>query len=219
MPQTTPQPTDWDLYYRSVPRTARLTRAYTTSVLLRYLTRYGGHNGTIVEIGGANSCFLDAILHTVRPAHYRVIDNNTFGLSLLQQKGLSPTLLSTRNQNVLDLPLDPTADIVFSIGLIEHFDPPATAAAIQAHFRLLKPGGHAIISFPTPTLLYRLTRSLIERLGLWIFHDERPLTRAEVASTLTQLGTISEDKLLWPLLLTQRILVAQKPLSPDPPSS
>ncbi len=64
------------------------------------------------------------------------------------------------------------ADVVFSIGLIEHFDPAGTRQAIEAHFALLKPGGYAIISYPTPTWLYRAARTLTEAAGLWKFHDE-----------------------------------------------
>jgi hypothetical protein len=74
----------------------------------------------------------------------------------------------------------------------------------------LKAGGHAIISFPTPTLLYRVARRVLEALGLWIFFDERPLTRNEVARTMGGHGTIVEERLLWPLVLTQRVIVVKK---------
>ena len=47
--------TDWDRYYTSTPFTAKLTRKYTESVIVRALKQFGGLRGTgsIVEIGGA----------------------------------------------------------------------------------------------------------------------------------------------------------------------
>ena len=99
---------------------------------------------------------------------------------------------------------------MFSVGLVEHFDPARTREAILAHFSILRPGGIAIITFPTPTLLYRVTRGLIEAAGMWKFHDERPLKPAEVASSVKERGEILQQKLMWPLILTQHVVVARK---------
>jgi SAM-dependent methyltransferase len=104
-------------------------------------------------------------------------------------------------QSVLELPVDPAADIVFSVGLVEHFNPAQTREAVLAHFNLLKPGGVAIITFPTPTALYRLARRLIEMAGMWKFPDERPLRPREVIDAIVQRGD-----LLW-----QKTLLISKP--------
>lgn len=101
-------------------------------------------------------------------------------------------------------------NLVFSIGLIEHFSAQNTARAIRSHFQLPDPGGIAIISFPTPTFLYRITRFLSEMLGLWIFHDERPLKKSEVAGVIAHFGTLLYEKTIWPIFLTQCIMVARK---------
>jgi cyclopropane fatty-acyl-phospholipid synthase-like methyltransferase len=92
---------------------------------------------------------------------------------------------------------------VFSVGLIEHFDPRGTRNAVRAHFRLLKPGGIALLTFPTPTWLYRLTRSLSEACRAWIFHDERPLSFDEVDRAAAGCGTVLEKRIVWPIFLTQ----------------
>jgi 2-polyprenyl-3-methyl-5-hydroxy-6-metoxy-1,4-benzoquinol methylase len=76
--------------------------------------------------------------------------------------------------NGLEYSHSEAADVVFSVGLIEHFDQSGTNAMIRAHFKALKPAGCAIISFPTPTWLYRAAPRLAETLGLWKFPDERP---------------------------------------------
>lgn len=126
--------TDWDRYYQDVP----FTRASCT-----------------IEIGGANSCFLDEILEEIEPQWYHVIDSNQYsnqyGLDLLKRRPEAGGVQTTR-MDVLDVcsGVVHSADVVFSVGLIAHFDPEETAKAIPAHFELLKPGGCAIISFPTP---------------------------------------------------------------------
>lgn len=198
--------TDWDRYYRSVPFTAHLTRRYTGNVLTTALRRYGGGSiETLVEIGGANSCFLDRIRRDVAPREYHVVDTNAYGLSLLQGRGVETHLEDCRT-----LALDLRADTVFSIGLIEHFDPADTARAVSAHFNLLKAGGCAIISYPTPTWLYRIARGVTEALGAWKFPDERPLQRSEVLRAAGQHGELEFEKVLWPIVFTQRLMVFRK---------
>lgn len=102
------------------------------------------------------------------------------------------------------------ADLVFSVGLVEHFEPKETNAAVQAHFDLLRRGGIAIVTFPTPTGLYRITRALITALGMWRFPDERPLNSLEVISAIRERGELVWQKTLWPLMLTQHLVVARK---------
>ena len=205
--------TDWDRYYKSVPFTAKLTRRYSTAVLLDAIQRYAAPDRqlAITEIGGANSCFMESILAKIPCRSYDVIDTNSYGLSLLEKKaGLSPVVRLHR-QNVLDLSLDTKSDVVFSVGLVEHFDPAETRQAVLSHFDILRSGGIAIITFPTPTWLYRAARTLIEALGMWKFPDERPLSPSEVAATVRERAAILEQKTLWPLILTQHIIVARKP--------
>ncbi len=197
--------TDWDRYYQATPITARLTRRYTAAVLVRTLRRFGGKIERLIEFGGANSCFLRRIEADIAPREYHVIDTNAYGLSLLRGRGVT-----AHQQDCRTPVLGIEADAVFSVGLIEHFDKSDTRRAIRSHFALLKPGGCAIISFPTPTLLYRAARWLTESLGAWKFPDERPLDRAEVIQAASQVGRLEFEKLLWPIVFTQRLMVFRK---------
>jgi SAM-dependent methyltransferase len=113
-------------------------------------------------------------------------------------------------QSVLALSLDQPADLVFSVGLVEHFDPGRTREAILAHFQALRPGGIAIITFPRPTALYRVTRRMIEMAGMWRFFDERPLHPEEVIAAVRESGEVMYQQTLWPLFLTQQLIVARK---------
>ena len=163
---------------------------------------------SILEIGGANSCFLDRILAEVRCARYDVVDTNRYGLSLLEAR--AGAMVHLHEQSVLALSLDREADVVFSVGLVEHFGPADTRAAVRAHFDVLRPGGTAIITFPTPTPLYRLARRFLEVTGMWKFPDERPLQPPEVIAALRDRADVLYQKTLWPLVLTQHLIVARK---------
>ncbi len=203
-----PAATDWDSYYKNVPATAKLTRKYTASVIVGQLRSRLSPPATIVEIGGANSCFLDAILAAIGCSAYHVIDTNRYGLSLLSER--AGEIVHLHQQSVLSLDLEVRADAVFSAGLIEHFSPEQTRQAILAHFRLVKPGGIVLITFPTPTLLYRLTRGFLEAIGQWKFPDERPLGYEEVLAAVGERGEVVFRKTLWPLMLTQGLIVARE---------
>jgi putative flippase GtrA len=212
--ENTSNATDWDRYYKNVVPTARLTRKYTTKVLLSAIKRFaspadGKSELSIVEIGGANSCFLDRILAEVCCRQYDVVDTNAYGLSLLEERGVDGRV-RLHQKSVLSLKMEAQADIVFSVGLIEHFDVPRTREAVLAHFDVLRPGGAAIITFPTPTLLYRITRGLAELIGVWQFPDERPLQLGEVLAAVRERGEVLQSKTLWPLVLTQAMVVVRK---------
>jgi putative flippase GtrA len=206
--------TDWDRYYKNVMPTARLTRRYTTAKLVAAMKRYAApSNGqtelSILEIGGANSCFLDTIVAAVGCRSYHVVDTNAYGLDLLRQRVGSADKVRLHQQSVLSLTLETRADVVFSVGLVEHFDASRTRQAVLAHFDVLRPGGVAIITFPTPTLLYRIVRGLSESLGLWQFPDERPLKPPEVLAAARERGEVLFVKTLWPLILTQTLIVVR----------
>jgi hypothetical protein len=51
---------------------------------------------------------------------------------------------------------------------------------------------------------------MIQLLGMWNFHDERPLPPDEVAAAIRECGEVVFQKTLWPLLLTQQLIIARK---------
>ncbi len=203
--------TDWNRYYESTLFTARLARKYTAAVLRSALRRHAGFSAsggkTLMELGGGNSCFLDSILKVFRPHAYHVVDTNQHGLCLLRERLGGDRNVLFHEGDVLDLSLDVRADAVFSVGLVEHFDPLGTRRAILAHFDFLNPGGYAIVSFPTPTFLYRAARLLAEWMGVWRFPDERPLHPEEIIEAICDRGEVVFQKTLWPLVFTQHFMV------------
>lgn len=211
MQETTARPaTDWDQYYLQVTPTAKLTRRYTSRMLQKAISMAGGRTGQIVEIGGANSCFADQLLRRFRPSSYHVLDTNEYGLKLLRERFAGQPEVTGSHGDVLHPGAAKPVDVVFSVGLVEHFLPPETRTAVRSHFALAKPGGLVVISFPTPTGLYRMIRSAAESLGIWKFPDERPLLPQEVLAAAEGLGDVLWQKTLWPLGLTQHLIVWRK---------
>lgn len=204
--------TDWTGYYQRPFVATSVTRQITTRRLIGHLTRnQATPTPKIVEWGGGNSCFIEALYQHLKPQRYTVCDTNELGLTLMRQQAIRyPGLDALRADVLLSTAQSLQADIVFSVGLIEHFDPVGTARAIESHFACAKPGGLVLISFPTPTLLYRVTRFCAESLGLWAFPDERALQFAEVRHEMAKWGSFLASELIWPIVLTQGMLVFRK---------
>ncbi len=204
--------TDWTAYYDRPYKTASITRKFTERILINTIKKYTKDKDrlSLIELGGANSAFLETIIDKIKPAEYLIIDNSQAGLDKTKNRISETDNIMLFNQDILNLNFDRQVDLVFSVGVIEHFDRAGTQKAIQSHFDLLKPGGIALITFPTPTLLYRIVRFLAELTGLWIFHDERPLLFEEVNETAKLYGTKQSFKIIWPIMLTQGIAVFQK---------
>lgn len=209
-----PLATDWDQYYDRPLATAKLTRRYTGHWLRTAMRNYAAGKAplSVIEFGGGNSCFFRSIVDSLPIGRYEVVDLNQKSLDLFEQQAREVPGLSTAAHRA-DLltatpPLAP-ADIVFSVGLIEHFSPEGTREVARRHFDCVKKGGIVIITAPTPTWLYRLTRFAAEQIGVWKFPDERPLLPDEILAAGEGLATLRHSATLWPLVLTQQAVVWQ----------
>ena len=208
--------TDWTSYYASVPITARWTRRYTARRLVAALQTAAAGRGrvrSIAELGGAASCFVDRVCQALNPDTYVVVDSNRFGLAQLREwrpPAGSHTSLELIEDDVRSIGRRDPVDTAFSVGLIEHFDPAETRAVLAAHFALVREGGAVVVSYPTPTWLYLATRRTLELLRLWRFPDERPLRFDEIERAVAGQGTVIHRQVLWPLMLTQEMVVLVK---------
>jgi SAM-dependent methyltransferase len=202
--------TDWDQYYQRPAPAARFTRRITARLLRQLIRAHCGRPCQILELGGANSCFVDDLRRAFQPTLYHVVDYNEYGLNLLAQRCAGDAGVTWERQDVRSLKVRDEFDLVYSVGLVEHFDVQDTRRAIQAHFAALRPGGVAIITFPTPTWLYRATRGLAEAFGIWAFPDERPIRKAEALGSLDERMQLLDVRINWPIFLTQMIMVARR---------
>ena len=209
--------TDWNQYYERPYKTASFSRAITAKKLVRLIRKFANNQlqaeqFSITELGGANSCFYQKMKKEFNPVTYLVVDNNQTGLVKLQERVGNDGSLITKRMDILEDPKAETevSSVVYSVGLIEHFDVQGTAKAIESHFRFLAPEGICIIAFPTATLLYRISRKLAEMFKFWIFWDERPLDFSEVIGQVTKHGTMLNHSITWSIFFTQGVIVAKK---------
>jgi cyclopropane fatty-acyl-phospholipid synthase-like methyltransferase len=208
----TPLATNWDRYYDRPAPTAHLTRRYTAHWLQSTMRRYtaGKSQLSVIEFGGGNSCFFRGIAAALPVARYEIVDLNAKSLELFERQGREVPSVKTaahRADLLKEAPGLEPADIVYSVGLIEHFSPEGTREVARRHFSCVKPGGIVIVTAPTPTWLYRAVRGAAEAIGVWAFPDERPLQPAEIAHAGEGLGTICHAATLWPQVLTQHAVV------------
>ena len=206
--------TDWVKYYSSPVGFARLTRWLSSRKILGLINKYinQGTSIQICELGGANSCFMATICNNINISRYHVIDNCEYGLKLLDYRDpINRHVITKQNGDVLGFSdWNPASyDLVFSIGLIEHFNLEDTQKAVAAHFTQVKEGGYVLIAFPTPTLIYCLIRRFLESIGQWNFPDERPLSQNEVRRHCKKYGTVVHETLHYGAVLTQGYILVK----------
>lgn len=202
--------TNWDAYYQKNSGFTPITRTITCKKILAILREHYKRTVlSICELGGANSCIAPYLVDHLGIDTYHIIDNNAIGLRHLENFDLD-TKLTWEHADVFDHKPTTVFDCVISIGLIEHFDVENTRKAIEAHFSYCKPGGLVLLTFPTPTLLYRSIRKGAEMVGRWSFPDERPLRFDEVLKTAKRHGDILHQSINWKIGLTQGILLVRR---------
>ena len=204
--------TDWDKYYDQPFAASKLTRRYTSHWLKTAIGTHlaGKTEIEVIEFGGGNSCFFRGLVGSLPISRYEVADLNAKSLQLFAEQAREVPSVKTaahRANLLTETPPLAPADVVFSVGLIEHFDPEGTREVVRRHFSCVKDGGIVIITAPTPTWLYRMTRGAAEQIGIWKFPDERPLSPQEILATGEGLGSPLLSSTLWPLVLTQQAVV------------
>ncbi len=205
--------TDWTRYYKSPFPVARFTRRITGRILANTLAAGGfPAGGSIIELGGGNSAFCDTLRARLHARHYTIVDINPLGVELFREKHPGPDN-ETISSDIFELDvasIEP-ADLVLSIGLIEHFPEERRKETVRRHFALAKPGGLVLITFPTPILSYRLVRGAAEALGIWSFPDERPVPMKDAAALCAEHGDVLAKRINRAILLAQGIVLARKP--------
>lgn len=204
--------TDWCTYYDTRSTCSDITSKLAFASFKKDMARFAPGLKSLVELGGANSIFYDRFKSLFPHARLSLVDRCAPTEAFARKISGDPNTAYIQRDILQDdlTEYHETADCVISFGLIEHFDEADTATMIDRHFALARPGGTVYISFPTPTWLYRLTRGLLEFIGRWPFHDERPLTFDEVLRTASRHGTILKQGMSYRLGLTQGIVVVRK---------
>jgi glycosyltransferase involved in cell wall biosynthesis/trans-aconitate methyltransferase len=206
--------TNWEEYYRHPFPASRWSRGIMSAKLRDLISAHAPRRQplSVLELGGGNSCFLDGLMEGFTMAPYVILDNSPEGMRLARER-FAPAYgdkVAYIAADVFDANPDRRFDVVFSVGLIEHFDDHAMQKLIGLHRRWAEPDGLVLIAVPTPTIFYRLFRTAAEVLGLWKFPDERPVVRARLTELMREEGLeIIFERTLWSQVLTQAIVAAR----------
>jgi cyclopropane fatty-acyl-phospholipid synthase-like methyltransferase len=203
--------TNWTAYYEKPFFLSRVTRPMGMLHLVKLLKNKGVPRGaSFVELGGGNSCLFDAIRREFSPKRYVAVDANDLGLKLLRERVPDGMLEVVCRDLLVDAVPGEPYDVVVSIGLIEHFDSEGTRVLVQRHFEAARSGGIVLMTFPTPTGTYRVSRRISEGLGMWKFPDERPLDIGEVLAAVDGRGEVVYTAIGRWTPFTQAVVLVRK---------
>lgn len=162
------------------------------------MSRYVPEGATILEVGAGGSATL-AMLAARRGCRACGCEPDEEGiksaLRLAEAEGARVQLV---RGNGFALPFaDGSFDIVYSLGLVEHFRPAETAALVAEHRRVCRPGGRVILSVPNllnlPHTLYKAVVGKGYR-----YHPERSFSPRQLRAVLEGAGLrfVASDGLL-----------------------
>jgi len=198
------QATDWNNYYNNPFPVSHITRRLTSKKVLGLVEGlFDDQAVEIAEFGGGNSFIADQLLNNFQVRRYVVWDTNERAVDQFASRYSGNPNVEARVGDVRETVDWLGFDLIFSIGLIEHFDAHGTQQALENHFHQCRSGGYVLVSFPTPTILYKSIRGFAEVLGMWQFPDERPLHFDEVLGVTENLGETLHRSILWGIGLTQ----------------
>jgi SAM-dependent methyltransferase len=141
----------WDRYWRTLELPSEVKKG--TSLYLDAITEVfdrwlpADADGTVLEVGGAPGQY-GAYVHRRLGYRLHVLDSSEVGCAATR-KNLE--LLGIDGEIVQGDMFDPTLelpafDVVYSLGLIEHFDD--LEGAVEAHTRFVRPGGLLVLGCP-----------------------------------------------------------------------
>jgi len=181
--------TDWDKYHQRVKVSQRflwtIWRAYAD--LLRGVSF--DKPIKIIELGCGTGYHTSRMTRMYPVAKVTLVD---FNANVIEDTKARMADLKCEKEFLLrdlfSLDLGEKYDIVHSQGLLEHYTPEEQHKLIRLHRDLLTPKGIALILVPTPSLPYRMWRGLLEKLHMWIYPDETPISREEFVAALESNG-------------------------------
>lgn len=151
------------------------------------------HDAKVLEVGcGRGATLLHLVKHGALGTGLDYADSAIeFCRELQRNAGVNDRVEFIRG-DAFDLPFEPaTFDVVYSIGLIEHFVDPALLLAQQ--FRVLKPGGCLIVQVPQKYSLYTLLKKPLTKLGRWRYGVwETQFSETELRKLAESVGLVPE---------------------------
>jgi 2-polyprenyl-3-methyl-5-hydroxy-6-metoxy-1,4-benzoquinol methylase len=154
----------------------------------KLLPGYSFKGKKVLEFGCGTG--INSVIMAMRGASLTLVDSSQKALDIVRQNldclGLDAELLK---MDVFDFREKNKYDLAHSEGLVEHFLPPKRQEIVDMHARAVKKGGRVLIIVPhAKNPPYRLGKRLAQTLGCWVYGNEYPYTRSELAERMRRAG-------------------------------
>ncbi len=206
-----------DLWDRIWERTSSFShiigagRSVYNGFFRRFMRRYTTRDTRFLELGCGTSTLALSLAPEIKELVGLDISPSAVELSRKNAAELGVTNAHFVEGDCLNVPWKNEFDIVWSQGLMEHFDDPVRVA--REHFKALKPDGTALISVPYQwsyfALWYKLTRPMIFRFA-WPWTEQTFFTKKRLLEVGRQIDPEAKAHILQPFLLGIVILELKK---------
>ena len=209
----------WDSYARRNDPSRLLVRLLFHDVLYRScanLLRVAVFSEpiSILELGCGPGYIARRITERVPTRKLVVVDSNPTMIELSKRvlRGLDCDV-EFLEADFFQMDVSEEFDLVYSNGVVEHFDTATRARLLGIHADHVGHGGYCIIHVPTPTLFYRLFRALSRQMGCWEHEDETPLSLEQLLREVTQTGLeVLKVNYFWRYYLSEVGVIARQSL-------
>ncbi len=145
-------------------------------------------SSSMLELGSSTGICSRFLAKKFGVRRITLVDRSEYALRLAVVNSDDDVELTCINQDIFDLNLQERFDLVHSEGLLEHFSRADAKRLFKRHLELVRPGGYLLITVPTPTFRYRLSRKALELTHTWIFGYEKPFIEQELVALFEEAG-------------------------------
>jgi SAM-dependent methyltransferase len=129
--------------------------------IYRAMSRFVDPGLTVLEVGAGASHTLAALSGRIKCRAYGLEPDDSGIQKTIQMSALENASVEMVKGNGFTLPFDDeTFDVVYSLGLIEHFESEASVSLLREHSRVCKPEGRVIVSVPNSLNLPHTIRKM-----------------------------------------------------------
>ena len=201
--------TNWKEYYEKKPlKIIDKKRKNNIKYIVNVLRTNKFNGGVILEYGGGNSFVAEAISNNFNINKFVIVDSNEYGIKLLDKRNISN--LEKHCDSIFDYADKENYDLVYSIGLIEHFQGDYLIKCIDKHFEMCKKGGWVLLTFPVNCFRYRVIRMVLEIFNMWQYTDEVPLKKDYIEKIISENGSVMHSSINKKLILPQAIILIKR---------
>ena len=201
--------TNWKKYYSKKPlKIVEKKRLNNINYILKVLKENNFKGGKVLEYGGGNSSVAEAISKNYNIDKFTIVDSNEYGIELLDNKNIKN--LNKKCESIFDYNDKIEYDLIYSVGLIEHFQGKELEKCIKRHFKYAKNNSLVLFTFPVPKMKYKVIRFIYEIFNKWQYTDEVPLKKVYVEFLLKKHGKILYSEVNKGLILPQAIILVKK---------